>query len=232
MIDLLPVEPSVEPEIVPALYPPARFDAVTALSARKSIPLWYNKSNRCPIFGQKIKEKPPENTKSMALPNPGMDAVPFTPLTAEFLDDMIQNIESLSSGTGFANGAITTNTLADKAVNANKIEIQQSWIAPSMLNGWTNYNTSTWDVTGYMKDSLGFVHIRGFLKGGTTNAGTIVFQLPAGYRPAKNGYFCSGYNAAGSASVWQVSSTGEVIIVAGGSTTYCSMGAIIFKAEN
>lgn len=56
----------------------------------------------------------------MALPNPGMDAVPFTPLTAEFLDDMIENIESLSDGTGFEDGAITTNTLADNAVTAAK----------------------------------------------------------------------------------------------------------------
>lgn len=47
----------------------------------------------------------------MALPNPGMDAVPFTPLTAEFLDDMIENIESLSDGTGFENGAITANAI-------------------------------------------------------------------------------------------------------------------------
>lgn len=31
----------------------------------------------------------------MALPNTSMDAVPFTPLTAEFLDDMIENIEYL-----------------------------------------------------------------------------------------------------------------------------------------
>ena len=59
----------------------------------------------------------------MALPNPGMDAVPFTPLTAEFLDDMIENIESLSDGTGFENGAITTNTLAESAVTRLKLDI-------------------------------------------------------------------------------------------------------------
>lgn len=58
----------------------------------------------------------------MALPNTGMDAVPFTPLTAEFLDDMIENIESLSDGTGFATGAITTNTLADNGVTLSKID--------------------------------------------------------------------------------------------------------------
>lgn len=48
----------------------------------------------------------------MALPNPGMDAVPFTPLTAEFLDDMIENIESLSSGTGIGDGAVTAGKTA------------------------------------------------------------------------------------------------------------------------
>ena len=47
----------------------------------------------------------------MALPNPGMDAVPFTPLTAEFLDDMIENIESLSSGTGIGDGSITASKI-------------------------------------------------------------------------------------------------------------------------
>ena len=47
----------------------------------------------------------------MALPNPGMDAVPFTPLTAEFLDDIIENIESLSSGTGIGDGSITADKL-------------------------------------------------------------------------------------------------------------------------
>ena len=57
----------------------------------------------------------------MALPNPGMDAVPFTPLTAEFLDDMIENIQALSAGTGLANGAITTNTLAESAVTSQKL---------------------------------------------------------------------------------------------------------------
>lgn len=57
----------------------------------------------------------------MALPNPGMDAVPFTPLTAEFLDDMIENIESLSDGTGFGTGVINTAALANGAVTSAKI---------------------------------------------------------------------------------------------------------------
>lgn len=56
----------------------------------------------------------------MSLPNPGMDAVPFTPLTAEFLDNMIENIESLADGTGFDAGAIGTTDIAAGAVTAAK----------------------------------------------------------------------------------------------------------------
>ena len=57
---------------------------------------------------------------------------------------------------------------------------QQAWQAPTLLNGWTNYDATTWDPVGYMKDSLGFVHLRGFVKGGTISTGTIVFKLPVG----------------------------------------------------
>lgn len=40
-----------------------------------------------------------------------MDAVPFTPLTAEFLDDMIENIESLASGSGLNDNSITSDKI-------------------------------------------------------------------------------------------------------------------------
>jgi len=102
----------------------------------------------------------------MALPNPGMDAVPFTPLTAEFLDDMIENIESLSDGTGFENGAITTNTLADGAVNAQKMSVTASGafsaynnntnqsIAPSVFTR-VNMNTEVFDSLGWFNAQTG-----------------------------------------------------------------------------
>ena len=67
-----------------------------------------------------------------------MDAVPFTPLTAEFLDDMIENIESLSDGTGFENGAITTNALADNAVTSAKLSINGAGVATVAANQSTS----------------------------------------------------------------------------------------------
>lgn len=57
----------------------------------------------------------------MALPNPGMDAVPFTPLTAEFLDNMIENIEALATGTAIAAGAINDTHIAALALKTSKI---------------------------------------------------------------------------------------------------------------
>lgn len=36
----------------------------------------------------------------MDLPNPGQDAVPFTPLTAQFYDETIENIEALAAALG------------------------------------------------------------------------------------------------------------------------------------
>ena len=47
----------------------------------------------------------------MPLPNPDMDAVPFTPLTAEFLDDMIENIESLSDGSGLEPESVESDNI-------------------------------------------------------------------------------------------------------------------------
>lgn len=40
------------------------------------------------------------------LPNPGMDFTPFDILTAEEMDDLVENIESLADGTGIGDGAL------------------------------------------------------------------------------------------------------------------------------
>lgn len=47
----------------------------------------------------------------MALPYPTMDFVPFDILTAEELDQIVANIESLSNGSGLGNNTITFTKL-------------------------------------------------------------------------------------------------------------------------
>lgn len=61
-----------------------------------------------------------------------------------------------------------------------------TWTAPSLLNSWVNYGAPYFNA-GYYKDALGFVHIRGLVKSGSSSTAN-VFQLPAGYRPANTTY--------------------------------------------
>lgn len=57
----------------------------------------------------------------MSLPNPGMDAVPFTPITSEWGDDIIENIEALAAGTGLNAGAVPGSALNFAATGSGGI---------------------------------------------------------------------------------------------------------------
>lgn len=49
-------------------------------------------------------------------------------------------------------------------------------------NGWSNFGSGFHGVAFY-KNKQGMVFIRGFCKGGSAGAGTVLFNMPAGYRP-------------------------------------------------
>jgi len=69
---------------------------------------------------------------------------------------------------------IESTQIADRS----KFLWTEAWITPTLLNGYTII--SGYPV-GYMKDTLGFVHMKGLLTGGTANQ--TIFTLPIGYRP-------------------------------------------------
>lgn len=55
------------------------------------------------------------------------------------------------------------------------------WTPATLLNGWANGGP---EVGAYLKDALGFVHLKGrFASAGVGPSGSVVFTLPAGYRP-------------------------------------------------
>jgi len=80
-----------------------------------------------------------------------------------------------AGGTGASDAATARTNLGAAA------STQEAWIAPSLLNSWVDYTGYT---TNYMKDSMGFVHIRGTVDGGAD--GSTIFILPAGYRPEQS----------------------------------------------
>lgn len=97
-------------------------------------------------------------------------------------------------------------------------------IAPTLLNGWVD-NTGTTTVA-YMRDAANTVHLFGSISNGTATAGTIVFQLPDGYRPNGTARFpvWALDNVPSNKSVWvQINQDGEVSLL-GTDASYTDIG--------
>lgn len=105
-----------------------------------------------------------------------------------------------------------------------------AWIAPTLVNSWVNVG-GTAATAGYLKDPIGFVHLRGRIHGGTS--GSTAFTLPAGYRPSATDYY-SGVIATGASPGYVViEADGTVLVGSGsGSTADNSLAVPPFLAEN
>ncbi len=112
---------------------------------------------------------------------------------------------------------------------------QEAWTAVSYATGWADYSVSYLGVS-YMKDSLGFIHIRGMAK--KTSGGTgLVFTLPSGYRPANRLIFNVQYYDLGATAYVHgrvdVLTNGQVTVVnpTPGVNDWVSFGAINFDTR-
>lgn len=88
-----------------------------------------------------------------------------------------------------------------------------TWSSPTLQNGWVNYG-SGWATLQYTKASDGVVTVRGLIKSGTTTGGTVIANLPAGYRPPGQELFATIANADIFARV-DVTTSGNIIIQSG-----------------
>jgi hypothetical protein len=90
--------------------------------------------------------------------------------------------------------SVTTGKLGAAQVTSPKIEAQSAWTLATMATGtytWTQYpghgNPGSAPDVAYMKDSLGFVHLRGgCVPNIALSNGSLFFTLPTGYRPGVN----------------------------------------------
>lgn len=112
--------------------------------------------------------------------------------------------------------------------------VPSPWTAATLLNLWAAQGAIT---PGYMKDANGFVHLRGRLStaGGGVTA-TVVFTLPAGFRPGQaDGYAIGGLsntNVPGGAEVIIDNASGNVTIYFAAGLTDIGLGGVNFLAEN
>lgn len=95
----------------------------------------------------------------------------------------------------------------------NGVSTQEAWVEPTLLNGWVIQSPDN-SHPAYMKDGLGFVHIKGYVANGTQDA--VVFVLPIGYRPLRPESFISLSNN-GTPAIGTVTITpnGDVSIAGG-----------------
>lgn len=129
---------------------------------------------------------------------------------------------------------INTANITDKRVNVDilnsslasrAIVIQPAWTAPTLLNGWVNLGSVN-SIISYMKDTLGFVHLKGHGKTGAV--GTIMFNLPVGCRPAETLDFAT-ICSSGIANI-SITGAGNVNVTTG-NTTWTGLDGITFKSE-
>lgn len=117
------------------------------------------------------------------------------------------------------------NAQVQSALDVKVNKVQEAWMAPTLMNGWTKHD-SEYATAGFYKDGLGVVHLRGFIKSGSI--GTNAFTLPSGYRPTTPIYLpVVSYNAFGAINI---KPTGEVFITAGSNAWVCLDGAS-FRVE-
>lgn len=107
-----------------------------------------------------------------------------------------------------------------------------SWETPTLLNSWTNFG-GAYATAAYRKDSLGVVHLRGLITGGTKTATTVLFNLPSGYRPAADLMFATSVDNGSWAGFgsFNVKSNGDVMLRVAGSGPWISLDGCSFLAD-
>lgn len=102
------------------------------------------------------------------------------------------HLPTTSNNSFDATGINGSGGLETKGINLNTYRsIQHSfyatgkatWSNLTLQNGWVAYG-GIYAVPQYTKGSDGIVRVKGLIQSGTTTSGTIIANLPSGYRPA------------------------------------------------
>ena len=139
------------------------------------------------------------------------------------------NIHTYAKATNALAGMIKVNE--DGSVYTSGGIVNETRKAPTLLNSWDNYGGG-FTPASYWKDANGVVHLTGLIRNGTTVKDTVLFNLPAGYRPF-NQEILTVQNGDNTFQRIDILANGNVIL---GATTFTngwlSLANISFKAEN
>lgn len=104
------------------------------------------------------------------------------------------------------------------------------WNNLTLQNAWVNFNAATHASAQYAKDEHDIVRLRGMIKSGVAVAGTVLSNVPVGFRPPKTVTFAAmGESGGGSAEAVEVLANGDVVLQTAASSVYLSLSGITFS---
>lgn len=105
-------------------------------------------------------------------------------------------------------------------------ELETSWKTANLTEGWKH--NSAYGNVQYSKTSDGMVFIRGTCNGGNTNAESVIFNLPEGYRP-RVGIFKTGLNNSYGLAILAIYPSGNVVVKGNVDSKWLNLDNITFK---
>lgn len=109
----------------------------------------------------------------------------------------------------------------------DQIIAPKSFGTVSFLNGWSNYNATTYDTFRFTKLASGLVILRGLIK--SANLQTVIGILPVGCRPqTRSSFTCFAGNGPCRVDVFSDGSIQQIT----GSSDFLALSSIAFYAEN
>ena len=105
-------------------------------------------------------------------------------------------------------------------------ELETSWKTANLTEGWKH--NSAYGNVQYSKTSDGMVFIRGTCNGGNTNAESVIFNLPEGYRP-RVGIFKTGLNNSYGLAILAFYPSGNVVVKGNVDSKWLNLDNITFK---
>jgi hypothetical protein len=169
-----------------------------------------------------------------------------TPVIASFYQDAgktkLMTTPNTASDTLCAIAA--TQTLTNKTITAPVLSgtvtgtYTIGGTATITVEAWTDVSSfgANWAASttvSYMKDPMGFVHLKGFVASNAA-AGATIFTLGAGYRPAQAMYFLATYDSTVGWALLTINTNGTVVTTATAGTApvaaIAGFDGITFKA--
>lgn len=166
------------------------------------------------------------------LPNPGMNFTPFDPLAASELNDIVENVESVSDGSGFAldDNVIPANALATSAITLGlAVTTTNTTVATGAVTQIAGLSITVTIPAGGRKVRIS-TYLPGVYNNSVANTNLYIFEGSVAGSELNRGVFtAAGSNYATSLTLSAIStpSAGSKTYVVGGNTSAGTGGVIL-----